>query len=75
MVHSLIQVLINKVMIRFSVFALSSLALLALAVRAAIDQAFVFGFRLVMVICALLSLVSAIFAWWMITGQVRARVD
>jgi hypothetical protein len=36
-VHSLIQVLINKVMIRFSVFALSSLALLALAVRAAID--------------------------------------
>jgi hypothetical protein len=36
-VHSLIQVLINKVMIRFSVFTLSSLVLLALAVRAAVD--------------------------------------
>ena len=36
-VHSLIQVLINKVMIRFAVFTLSSLALLALAIRAALD--------------------------------------
>lgn len=36
-VHSLIQVLINRVMIRFSVFTLSSLVLLALAVKAAID--------------------------------------
>ncbi len=36
-VHSLIQALINKVMIRFSVFTLSSLVLLALAVRAALD--------------------------------------
>ena len=36
-VHSLIQVLINKVMIRFSVFTLSSLVLLALAVRVALD--------------------------------------
>jgi EmrB/QacA subfamily drug resistance transporter len=45
------------------------------AITASIDQAFVFGFRLVMLICALLSLVSAIFAWSMITGQVRARVE
>ena len=36
-VHSLIQVLINKVMIRFAVFTLSSLVLLALAIRAALD--------------------------------------
>jgi hypothetical protein len=35
-VHSLIQVLINKVMIRFAVFTLSSLALLAL--KAALDM-------------------------------------
>ena len=35
--HSLIQVLINKVMIRFAVFTLSSLVLLALTVRAALD--------------------------------------
>jgi len=38
-VHSLIQVLINKVMIRFAVFTLSSLVLLALAIRAALDIA------------------------------------
>jgi hypothetical protein len=35
-VHSLIQVLINRVMIRFAVFTLSSLVLLALAIRAAL---------------------------------------
>jgi hypothetical protein len=35
--HSLIQVLINKVMIRFSVFTLSSLVLLALAIRVGFD--------------------------------------
>lgn len=33
-VHSLIQVLINRVMVRFAVFTLSSLVLLALAIRA-----------------------------------------
>jgi len=37
-VHSLIQVLINKVMFRFAVFTLSSLVLLALGVRAALDM-------------------------------------
>jgi hypothetical protein len=31
-----------------------------------IDQAFVFGFRLIMLICAVLSAVSSVFAWWMI---------
>jgi hypothetical protein len=36
-VHSLIQVLVNRVMIRFSVFTMSSLVLPALAVRAAVD--------------------------------------
>jgi hypothetical protein len=35
-VHSLVQVLINRVMIRFAIFSLSSLVLLAMAVRAAI---------------------------------------
>jgi hypothetical protein len=35
-VHSLIQVLINRVMIRFAVFTLSSLVLLAMAIRAAL---------------------------------------
>jgi hypothetical protein len=38
-VHSLIQVLINKAMVRFAVFTLSSLVLLALAIRAALDLA------------------------------------
>jgi hypothetical protein len=35
-VHSLVQILINKVMIRFAIFTISSLVLLAMAVRAAI---------------------------------------
>jgi len=35
-VHSLIQVTVNKVMVRFVVFTLSSLVLLALTIRAAI---------------------------------------
>jgi hypothetical protein len=35
-VHSLIQVTINKVMLRFAVFALSSLCLMALVVRAGV---------------------------------------
>jgi len=34
-VHSLIQVLIDKVMIRFAIFSIGSLVLLAMAVRAA----------------------------------------
>jgi hypothetical protein len=35
-VHSLVQILINKVMIRFAIFSVSSLVLLTMAVRAAI---------------------------------------
>jgi hypothetical protein len=39
------------------------------AIGAAIDRAFVFGFRFVMMICAGLSLVSALVAWKMITAR------
>jgi len=39
------------------------------AVTTAIYQAFVFGFRLVMLICVALSITSAAFAWWMIPGK------
>lgn len=42
---------------------------MAAAIRASIQQAFVFGFRLVMLICAGLSLASAAFAWKMITRR------
>lgn len=38
----------------------------AAAIRASIEQAFVFGFRFVMLICAVLSITSAAFAWKMI---------
>src|SRR6266853_5586393 len=38
-------------------------------IRVAIDRAFVFGFRFVMLICAGLSLVSALVAWKMITTR------
>jgi hypothetical protein len=36
------------------------------AVRQAIDAAFVFGFRIVMLICVSLSVVSGVIAWMMI---------
>ncbi len=41
-------------------------AKLAAAIRVSIEQAFIFGFRFVMLICAGLSLASAAFAWRMI---------
>jgi MFS family permease len=41
----------------------------AAAIRVSIEQAFVFGFRFVMLICAALSLASAAFAGRMITGR------
>jgi len=41
----------------------------AAAVRSAISQAFVFGFRTLMVGCAVLSLASAGIAWLMIPGK------
>ena len=47
----------------------------AAVIRASVSQAFVFGFRLVMLICAGLSMISAAFAWLMIpttpTGDAR----
>ena len=41
------------------------------AVQASIDDAFVFGFRIVMWICAALSLAGAAVAWLLISGQVQ----
>jgi EmrB/QacA subfamily drug resistance transporter len=43
----------------------------AAALRISIDRAFVFGFRVIMLICAGLSVTSAAFAWRMIAGQVK----
>jgi hypothetical protein len=42
---------------------------LASAVKARIDESFVFAFRFVMLICALLSATSACFAWRMIMAD------
>ena len=39
---------------------------LAAAINLSIDQAFVFAFRLVMLLCAALAIISAAFAWRMI---------
>ena len=41
----------------------------ATMIRALISQAFLFGFRIVMLICAVLSLVSAVVAWLMIPDR------
>jgi hypothetical protein len=43
-------------------------AKMAAAIRVSIEQAFVFGIRLVMLICAGLSVASAAFAWRMISN-------
>lgn len=43
----------------------------ATALRISIDRAFVFGFRLIMVICASLALISAVIAWRMIEGEAK----
>lgn len=48
----------------------------AMAVRVSIDRAFVFGFRLIMVICASLAMTSAAFGWATLTDpppRVKAR--
>jgi len=42
---------------------------MAAAIRASVSRAFVFGFRLVMLICAGLSVTSAAIAWLMIPGK------
>jgi hypothetical protein len=41
----------------------------AAVIRASISQAFVFGFRTVMLICVCLSLASALVAWLMIPAK------
>jgi len=43
----------------------------AARVTSAIDQSFVFGFRLVMLICAAMSVVSALFAWQLIAVNAK----
>ena len=44
---------------------------MAAAIRVAIERAFVFGFRIIMLICAGLSVTSAAFAWRMIASPNR----
>jgi hypothetical protein len=43
----------------------------AAKIRALVSQAFVFGFRVVMLICAGLAMTSATFAWLMIPAKLR----
>jgi hypothetical protein len=43
-------------------------------IRSAVDQAFVFGFRMIMVLCAALALGSAMTASWMIPSKGAERV-
>lgn len=45
----------------------------AARIRSAISKAFVFGFRLIMLLCACLSVASAVVAWRKIPTQVAAR--
>lgn len=44
---------------------------MAAAIRTSVSQAFVFGFRLVMLVCAGLSITSAAMAWLMIPAKVN----
>jgi EmrB/QacA subfamily drug resistance transporter len=44
----------------------------AAKVRNAIAKSFVFGFRLVMVICGVLALLSAVTAWWVIPAPMKS---
>jgi hypothetical protein len=44
------------------------------ALRSAVERSFVFGFRLIMMICAALALLSAVFSWRMITPGVKSQV-
>jgi len=43
------------------------------AIKLSIERAFVFGFRLIMLICAGLSVLSAAFAWQMIVGSPASK--
>jgi len=44
----------------------------AAKITTAIDHSFVYGFRVVMLICVALSIVSALCAWWLIAGDVNS---
>jgi hypothetical protein len=46
----------------------------ALAIRSRIAEAFVFGFRLIAVLCAVLAIVSAVVAWWKMPSQTSRAV-
>ncbi len=45
----------------------------AAAIRSAIADAFVFGFRLIVLVCAVLAIASAVVAWWKIPAKSAAR--
>lgn len=45
------------------------------AIRTAVTRAFVFGFRIVMLICTALAMASAVVAWWVLPSQGAARVS
>jgi EmrB/QacA subfamily drug resistance transporter len=47
----------------------------ALAIRSRIAEAFVFGFRLIAVFCAVLAMVSAVLAWWKMPSQTSSRAQ
>jgi hypothetical protein len=43
------------------------------AIRSAISDAFIFGFRLIVLVCAVLAIASAGVAWWKIPAESAAR--
>jgi EmrB/QacA subfamily drug resistance transporter len=47
----------------------------ATTIRSAIFQAFVFGFRLIMVLCACLAVASSFIAWWKLPAQITATAN
>jgi len=47
----------------------------ALAIRSKIAEAFLFGFRLIAVLCAVLAVASAVVAWWKMPSQTSSRAQ
>jgi len=47
----------------------------ALAIRAAIAESFIYGFRLIMILCAVLAVTSAGVAWWIIPAKGLPAID
>ena len=47
----------------------------ALAIRSRIAAAFVFGFRLIAIFCAVLAITSALIAWWKIPSKTSSRAQ